>query len=424
MRMIKILLYHRVENLTEDFNMLAVSPENFRAHMTYLAENYRILDLNENISDWFQEGTEDAVIVTFDDGYYDWVYHALPILKQYGIPATMFVATGNVGTEKEFWTDNLHRNILAGRNHKDFFHLKTDYFDVKWPTKTLQQRVELYQYLRRLLQISPPDEKRLYLRKLSQWSGCPEIGRDNRRSLTEKEIQILASADGISIGAHTVTHPSLKWMTKEEQWYEISESRKYFEQLINKKGDLFSYPFGTADDFSDVTVDILKEVGFEKAVVGYPGDIDAESNLYTLPRYTIRNYDQEDFVKYMDFIFSKGNQICMEKECGVGKIGYMGSIENDVQVLKGNENILIWGTGYCGEELYSWILRNGLQEKLIGFGDNDVSKTGTCFMGYSVYGIDQLRQREPFIILTKGQYAREISKQLCDCKTGIIHWII
>lgn len=423
MRNIKILLYHRVEDLTEDFNMLAVSPQNFKEHMKYLAENYCVLNLNENISNLLHEGTEDAVIVTFDDGYYDWVYNALPILKQYHIPATMFITTGNIGTNAELWTDNLHRTILAGKNYKDYFHLETDYFDTIWPTRTLKQRVELYQYLRRLLQVSPSKEKEIYLRKLFQWSGCPGAGRDNRRSLTEEEIRILASEDGISIGAHTVTHPSLKWMTKEEQQYEISESQKYLEKLINRKIALFSYPFGTADDFSEVTVDILRELEFEKAVVGYPGEIDFESNLYKLPRYTIRNYDKEDFVKYMNLIFQKEEVDCKGKGNGVGKIGYMGSIENDLQILQGEENILIWGTGYYGKELYDWLVKNQLQDKLVGFGDNDVSKIGTSFMGYSIYGMEQLRDGIPPIILTKGNYAWEISKQLCDNKIGIVHWI-
>jgi len=424
MKNIKILLYHRVENLTEDYNMLAVSPQNFKDHMEYLAENYRILNLSDSISDWFAEENEDAVMITFDDGYYDWVYNALPILKQYHIPVTMFITTGNIGTEKEFWTDSLHRTILAGRNHKDSFQLKTDYFDTTWSTKTLKERVELYQYFRRLLQISSLKEKEMYLQKIFQWSGCSDIGRSNRRSLTEKEIQLLASAENVSIGAHTISHPSLKWMTREEQQYEIQESKNYLEKLIDKKITLFSYPFGTMDDYSEETIAVLKELGFEKAVVGYPGEIWSGTDLYKLPRYTIRNYGKEDFIKYIDFIFRGKQKECGGKENTIGKICYMGSIENDIEILENENSILIWGTGHCGEELYHWLLRQQLQDKIIGFGDNDPLKKGTLFHGYPVYGMEQLHRNESSIILTKGQYAWEICKQLCEQKIGKIHWII
>lgn len=418
------MLYHRVENLSEDFNMLAVSPQNFQDHMEYLSENYNIIRLDDVDTNEIYDQEKDSVIITFDDGYYDWVCNALPVLKKYHIPATMFITTGNIGTDREFWTDSLHRTILASKNHKDFFHLESDYFDTQWSTRTLKERVELYQYLRRLFQISTLKEKEEYLQRLFRWSGCSESGRADRRSLTKEEIQILASEDGISIGAHTITHPSLKWLTKEEQEYEISESKKYLEEATNKEITLFSYPFGTGDDFTEVTVSILREMGFEKAVAGYPGKVCPESDLFKLPRYTIRNYSKEDFVNYIESIFGRDNEECSDKKADVGKVSYMGSIENDTQILKGEDDILVWGTGYCGEEIYNWLSRYQLKDKIIGFGDNDPSKIGTHFKEYVVYGVEQLRNKKTPIILVKGKYAREICKQLCDCKIGRVHWII
>lgn len=424
MSKVRILLYHRVENLSEDFNMLAVSPQNFRAHMEYLSVNYNIIRLGDIDYKGIYDQKKDSVIITFDDGYYDWVYNALPVLKEYHIPATMFITTGNVGTDREFWTDNLHRTILASKNHKDFFQLKSAYFDAKWSTQTLKERVELYQYLRRLFQVSTLKEKEKYLQELFQWSGCPERGRANRRSLSKTEIQMLSNAEEITIGAHTITHPSLKWLPKEEQEHEILESKKFLEQIINKEITFFSYPFGTEDDFSEVTVNILREMGVMKAVVGYPGEICPDSDLFKLPRYTIRNYDRDDFVDYIKLIFGKDNEGCIEQRSDVGKINYMGDIENDRQLLDEEYDILIWGTGYCGEEIYDWLSRHQLQKRIIGFGDNDISKIGSTFKGYNIYGAGQLKDRETPIILVKGRYAREICKQMCDCKIGRIHWII
>ena len=70
MRRVRILMYHRVEYLNDDYNMQAVTPANFEKHMRYLRDHYEILRLDVPIESWFKNQSKDAVIVTFDDGYY------------------------------------------------------------------------------------------------------------------------------------------------------------------------------------------------------------------------------------------------------------------------------------------------------------------------------------------------------------------
>lgn len=79
-----VLLYHRVADLDSDPERLAVSPTHFREQMNYLKEHYRIVRFE---GDW-SGLQESAVAVTFDDGYADNFYEALPILEETGVPAT------------------------------------------------------------------------------------------------------------------------------------------------------------------------------------------------------------------------------------------------------------------------------------------------------------------------------------------------
>ena len=84
------LLYHSVSISPED--VFAVSPEQFEAQMRYLQKNFDVVPLSRAFA--HAAGirvARDSVSVTFDDGYSDFVTEALPILKRYGIPATVFV---------------------------------------------------------------------------------------------------------------------------------------------------------------------------------------------------------------------------------------------------------------------------------------------------------------------------------------------
>ena len=66
------------------------------------------------------EGTlpNRAVAVTFDDGFLNNYTHAWPVLEQYGIPATIYLATGYIGSGRLIWTDLLETTILEAKKQR------------------------------------------------------------------------------------------------------------------------------------------------------------------------------------------------------------------------------------------------------------------------------------------------------------------
>lgn len=93
-----ILLYHRVASLTFDPVSLAVTPETFEKHISFLVRHFSIIPLSE-LSRQLMTGTlkDNVASITFDDGYRDNLINALPILEKYNVPATIFVTTGLLG---------------------------------------------------------------------------------------------------------------------------------------------------------------------------------------------------------------------------------------------------------------------------------------------------------------------------------------
>jgi peptidoglycan/xylan/chitin deacetylase (PgdA/CDA1 family) len=99
---VPILMYHSIsDNLfgkSHPYSHINTSPEVFRRQMRCLhQEGYRSIGLNELIKG-FEVGLDltKTVVITFDDGYQDFLTEAMPILKQHGFMATVFLATGRI----------------------------------------------------------------------------------------------------------------------------------------------------------------------------------------------------------------------------------------------------------------------------------------------------------------------------------------
>ena len=66
------------------------------------------------------------LVVTFDDGYADNLYNAKPLLERYEIPATIFLTSGCIGQNREFWWDELDRMLLQPKTLPRALHLNID----------------------------------------------------------------------------------------------------------------------------------------------------------------------------------------------------------------------------------------------------------------------------------------------------------
>ena len=108
-----ILLYHQVARLRSDPWALSVTANHFAEHLEVLREHAHPITLQQ-LSQALLGGDlpDRSVVVTFDDGYADNLHSAKPMLERYGIPATVFLATGSIGREREFWWDELDRLLL------------------------------------------------------------------------------------------------------------------------------------------------------------------------------------------------------------------------------------------------------------------------------------------------------------------------
>lgn len=290
------LLYHKVDDFRNDKNLLAVSPDNFYEQMSYLKRNYPIVRFEQ---DW-NKLDSDAVCITFDDGYMNNFTKALPILQELQIPATVFVVTGNINTTEEFWWDELE-NILLNTNqeYNKIFALKDDLFSCQWPTETFSEREALYDTLVWLMRDAITVEKRKHwMEQLRKW--CKAEKKESNQNYVLQTDKVQWDSPLLTIGAHTVNHPSLANLSEQELYDEISQSIKKLELLLHRKITVFSYPFGTKGDYDVRAINICKKEHIYKAAANFPGIWTSQSDNYQIPRNIVRNWDIEAFTKKIE----------------------------------------------------------------------------------------------------------------------------
>ncbi|MFC1827197.1 polysaccharide deacetylase family protein [Thermodesulfobacteriota bacterium] len=101
----RILLYHRVNNYSAD--PLTASTDLFAAHLLMLKRYYHVRSTSWLINSLTNNKPipPDTIIIHFDDSYKDVFINAVPLLREFDMPATFFIATGFLGTNRAYAHD-------------------------------------------------------------------------------------------------------------------------------------------------------------------------------------------------------------------------------------------------------------------------------------------------------------------------------
>jgi peptidoglycan/xylan/chitin deacetylase (PgdA/CDA1 family) len=125
--------------------------------------------------------------------------------------------------------------------------------------------------------------------------GLPRANLSLGRPLRRPELLQLAREPGITIGAHTVSHPRLSRLPRARQRDELALSRAALAAATGRPVDLLSYPFGKQDDVSDETRALAAAAGYAAAFSSIPGALQARSDRYMLPRMSVHEWSVEEF---------------------------------------------------------------------------------------------------------------------------------
>ena len=285
-----ILCYHRVAEGVDDPFGLCVSPQHFAAHLEELVRRRQPATLEDLSS----PSRRPKVVVTFDDGYSDNLSHALPIAEMKGVPLTIFVTSGLLHGHRAFWWDRLGSLLRSRPRGVSDFPLATDGEVVRIPLGTADFDADLHAVRRHLLPLSVQDIELAIDAVSEQWSADSAPPPD-AQALTPAELLQLASADLVTIGAHTVDHVRLRGRQKPEQIETVCASRTDLEGFIGQRVSHFAYPYGRRDDFDDCSVEAVRLANFDTACTTLPGTAKPPTDPYRLPRRLVMDWGRGRF---------------------------------------------------------------------------------------------------------------------------------
>lgn len=246
---LRVLTYHRIDD-----------PAGFEQQAAYLARRFSPVTAAQVLEACAGRAAlpPAALLITFDDAYRNFAQVAWPILKRHGLPATLFVPTAYPDhPERVFWWDRLEWALAHTARRTPL-----DTPAGPLPLDRLAQRRAALRRLKRYLSGLPPAENRALVERLCadllDGAAQPEpqgavLGWDDLRRL---------AAEGVTLGAHTCTHPSLDRISPAEAVGEAAGSLQDLRRELGSALPIFAYPGGR---FSQAVVEGLRRAGFALA---------------------------------------------------------------------------------------------------------------------------------------------------------------
>ena len=276
---LSILIFHRVAAAPDALLQGEMDALHFDRILGWVGRGFQVLPLADALQR-LTSGTlaPRAAAITFDDGYLDNHSVALPLLQRHGMPATFFIATDYLDGGMMF-NDAIIASIRA--TQRATLGLEALGLGVL-PVATIEQRRAALQRVIAAVKYLGPAERNRAVQALQQAAGTAPAGDPmmKRRHLVD-----LLSA-GMSIGAHTCSHPILSRLADPLALREIRDSKVRLESELGVEVPLFAYPNGKpGTDYTAAHAEMVRACGFRAAVSTAPGAASQASDVFQLPRF-------------------------------------------------------------------------------------------------------------------------------------------
>lgn len=280
-----VLLYHRVLPAGTPVDHYAArmgdpTAPQLEALVRYLKRWFRFSTPQACVERWRrgEEVEPYTLLLTFDDGYADLYEHLPPVLARCDVPATVFVTTGAIGGGYATWFQRLFAAV--GRAVRPSLPPFDGLPDL--PLETSAQRVEAIEAVSARQRHHPAGAWEGLIDRLCDrldWDGR----LDGQRMMDWGQVSALHRSGRVTVGGHTVTHPSLDACDATQVRRELFGSADELRSRLGQPGFVpFAYPHGRCPPAA--VRDVVRDAGYGCAFTGRWAANTSRTPLYELGR--------------------------------------------------------------------------------------------------------------------------------------------
>ena len=274
---------------------LEVTPEFLRATLAHLRSRgidiVTMDELHRRLTE--RDFSRRFACFTFDDGYRDNRDFALPVMREFDAPFTVYVASDFAQGAGNLWWIALE--MLIAKNAS--IEASIDGVTVSIDTSTLSAKNAAFERLHDWLRALPGrDDLAREIKALCARYGIDQAAICGEVCMSWDELKPFAAEPLVGIGAHTITHCNLAQQSGEIASQEMATSRARIEDALQHPVLHFAYPYGDKVAAGRREFALASAAGFKTAVTTRPGMIFPENagHLTALPRVSLNgNYQDE-----------------------------------------------------------------------------------------------------------------------------------
>lgn len=310
MRKLYIAMYHYTRDLKHSRypEIRGMDISLFRQQIEYMKSHFNIVTMEQVLAAVRERERggplpEQALLLTFDDGYIDNYTFAFPILQEFGVQGSFFIPGKTFVTHQLLDVNKIHY-ILASAN---IFELvedvkkEMDYYrgqeydyapvDELFHEYAIASRFDIKEtiFIKRMLRTVLPERLRntISSKLFEKYVGVTEEQLAYELYMTEEQIRTMKQ-HGMFIGIHGYDHYWLGNLPVEKMRQDISMALDTLDEFIDRKQWVMNFPYG------NYSPDVLEYIKSEGACAGMTtevriADLDSD-NALELPRLDCNDF--------------------------------------------------------------------------------------------------------------------------------------
>ncbi|UZQ50530.1 polysaccharide deacetylase family protein [Clostridium kluyveri] len=304
---VKIVMYHYIRDLNDSRypKIKGLDYRLFKQQIEFFNRNFNVVTMEQVIAakNESYELPENAVILTFDDGYIDHFTFAFPILSEYKMQGSFFIP-GKTFVEHALLDVNKIHFILASDGISNILksvfeqmdYYRGDEFNYESNEKLFKKYAVASRFdpkevifVKRILQTVLPEKLRNIITSymFEQYVGIKEEVFARELYMNKEQIKCMKD-NGMYIGLHGYDHYWLGSLDNSQLKEDITKALDCMSNFIDAGSWVMNYPYGSYND------DVIKYISENGCKLGLSTDVRiadlSKDTIFALPRLDTNDF--------------------------------------------------------------------------------------------------------------------------------------